>query len=223
MKRLTIMLAGAALAVSPALAQRIQTRGPTGPEPAPTAESVRANFAYASCLLRSNRTTPRILSLVPNTPEEQRSAFGVVMLTTSSCEGSGRRSPTSRIALRGMIAELLLERDFDVATGRRLDSPVRRFDMPTVAAAQRLPADAQAALTMLVIAECAVRANRAGAAQLFTTDPVTPQERAAFTALVPAIGGCIPQGANLSIQPRQMRGYLAEGAYRVLAAAPAGS
>lgn len=223
MKRLMIGLSAAALAASPVAAQRVQERGAAGAERPPTAELVRANFAYATCLLRSNRTAPRILALIPNTPDEQRSAFGAVMLTSSACGGSDRVAPTSRIALRGMIAELLLERDFDVASGRRLDSTARRFDMPTVAAAQRLPADAQASLTMLVIAECAVRADRAGAARLFATNPVSPEERAAFTALVPAISGCIPQGANLSIQPRQMRGYLAEGAYRVLAAAPTGS
>ncbi|HEY0115520.1 MAG TPA: hypothetical protein VGB54_07345, partial [Allosphingosinicella sp.] len=106
-------------------------------------------------------------------------------------------------------------------TGARRGSPAPRFAMPTVADAQRLSAESQAALVLVAIGECTARGNRAGLARLFGTAAGTPEERAAFVALAPAISACVPQGSSMALQPRSMRGYLAEGAYRVLSEAPA--
>jgi hypothetical protein len=190
-----------------------------GQEAPATSESLRANYAYANCVLRSTRLSTDILDTVPGSVREQRSAFWGVM-GSNSCNGSGRIPPATRPAMRGMVAELLLARDFDLAAGTSRSGPARRFDMPAGQAFSRLAPDAQASLLLIQFGECVARADRAGLARLFATAAGTPEERSAFIAIRPALGGCIPQGASFAIQPRSMRGYLAEGAYRVLAAAP---
>jgi hypothetical protein len=183
---------------------------------------MRAKYAFARCLLGSFQWSTLVIGAVPFSRSEERSASSAVR-ASNSCNGRERRPPATRVVLRGIMAELLLLRDFDLATGRRVHAPVRRFEMPAGRAFERLGADSQAALLLIQFGECVARADRAGLARLFATAAATSEERAALAALGPALNGCIPQGANFSMNARRMRGYLAEGAYRSLAAASGGS
>ena len=50
---------------------------------------------------------------------------------------------------------------------------------------------------------------------MLATDPRTPEETAALTALHPDFQACVPRGTTqLSYDPRFMRGFLAEALYR---------
>jgi hypothetical protein len=210
-----IALLSATLAAIPAVAQ---AQTPARP-PAPTAAELARNYAFVGCAMRGGSWASQLLHVTPNSPDEQRFAAAGGR-RSANCVTQTQAPPQSTGALRGIIAELLLRRDFNLATGARRSAPVARFAMPTVAAAQGLGTAEQASLVLVSIGECVARADRAGLGRLFATPAGTPEERAAFVALVPSIGACVPQGSSLPIQPRSMRGYLAEGAYRVLSAAP---
>jgi len=225
MKKLMVAALGAALLAGSAAAQdtdqqQMSSRRATAQEPPATPERLRANYAFARCVLGFQWST-LVIGAVPFSESERRSAFWAVR-GSNSCDGRERTPPATRIVLRGIMAEILLLRDFDVASGRVLHAPVRRFEMPSGRAFQRLAADSQAALVLVQFGECVARADRAGLARLFATAAATPEERAALAALGPALNGGIPQGARFSMNARQMRGYLAEGAYRAFAAAASG-
>ncbi|MEA3040630.1 MAG: hypothetical protein QOC65_119 [Sphingomonadales bacterium] len=227
MRKRTAALLAILLLALPARAQdtdqqQMSDRRATAQEPPATPERMRANYAFARCVLGSFQWSTLVIGAVPFSRSEESSAATAVR-ASNSCNGRGRTPPATRAVLRGIMAELLLLRDFDVASGRRLHAPVRRFEMPAGRAFERLGADSQAALLLVQFGECVARADRAGLARLFATPAATPEERAALAALGPALNGCIPQGAAFSMNARQMRGYLAEGAYRTLAAMASGN
>jgi hypothetical protein len=85
-----------------------------------------------------------------------------------------------------------------------------------------MSADTRSSLVFIAIGECAARANLPAVTALLATEVGTPEERAAFAAVVPALGGCVTEGVNFQMPPLQVRAYLAEGAYRNAIAARSG-
>lgn len=60
-------------------------------------------------------------------------------------------------------------------------------------------------------ADCVVFNDVAGSDALLRTIPASTAERAAARALVPALGKCLDQGAQLSMSPKSIRVYVADG------------
>ena len=81
-----------------------------------------------------------------------------------------------------------------------------------------MSAATRAEIVFIQIGQCAARLDAAGVTALLATPVGTPEERAAFRNIVPAIAGCVPQGISFQLPPLLMRAYLAEGAYRNVAA-----
>jgi hypothetical protein len=118
-------------------------------------------------------------------------------------------------AYRGMLAELLLLKDFSAIGTQSGKHMVHVF--PAVPAAQlaSLPLEQKAPLMMLTIAECAVRVEPAKAFEVFKTAFGSPEEKAAIKSLLPAFENCFPEGEQLTLNFENARYFLAEASYRV--------
>jgi hypothetical protein len=115
---------------------------------------------------------------------------------------------------RGPVAEVLFVADFAVAQATRARRNIRVFARPTDAELQQLSPFSRAATLMVEVGECVARADRESARALILSDVGDDQEKQAFSALTPSLSGCIPPGFELKISKFQLRGYIAEGAYR---------
>ena len=118
----------------------------------------------------------------------------------------------SSVQLRSIIAGTLYETRFPTV------QPART---PALAAAPLLKVDeattrpnAAALAPAYAMAAC-VAANHADPARaLLASEPATPAEQAAFTALNPSLGRCITGSPELNIDLRTLRGVIAESLYR---------
>jgi hypothetical protein len=66
-----------------------------------------------------------------------------------------------------------------------------------------------------VMSLCTVRAAPAEVAALLRTEAASPEEAAAFRAIVPSVTSCLRAGANLSLNRPNLRSILALAAYRL--------
>lgn len=225
--RLAVLVA-AALAASTASAQdtdalMMMGRSSTAPEIPEDSEALRATYALADCLAGQNPNALQVLASIPYSENEFRNAFWGSFEGTT-CRRTHESAPVSVRLLRGVIAERLLHSgNNSAATGRAARQ--QPFAMPGGPDLAGLDGRTRSAITLIQFGECVARADSAGLDLFLATNPTTPEERTAFAALQPALAGCIPQGASIRMSARQMRGYMAEGAYRnfVMASQGAGA
>ena len=181
-------------------------------------ETLRRVSAYGRCV--ATVMSAGILSRLPSSAEDLRSMSGSARF--SSCALGNLRFP--RIALRGIVAEYWFEHDFDANGAPRPNQTIAKvYESPNAEKLAKLTPDVRSGVVMVDVGTCVAKANRAGVASLLSTDAATPEEKAAYAALVPAIGGCLPAGVQLRMHRMLMRGYIAEGAYRAAAAANGGA
>jgi hypothetical protein len=62
---------------------------------------------------------------------------------------------------------------------------------------------------MVDFTDCTVLRDPAGADALLRTMPASEDERAAASALAPALGACLFEGQSVSLTPRSIRGFIA--------------
>ncbi len=118
-------------------------------------------------------------------------------------------------ALRGPVAEFYLKRDVDLDRWTPKHSPLKIFRMPTMGEIEKLSGDQRAGVVMLAIGTCVFNAGPAARcrfdAHVFR---LTRGGRRLRCPVAIAVGGCIPAGTQLKLSKFQLRGYLAEAAYR---------
>jgi hypothetical protein len=159
---------------------------------------------FSICVARKHRATA-LLEMLPYTNDESDYVFGQTRYGEINCGPENRKLLVGARFIRGGAAEYLLERsDFDEDI----------FDMPNNAEFAKLGPDTRSAIVFIQIGECAAKANPAGVTALLAAGVRTPEEKAAFDAVMPAVGGCIPEGLDFRIGRLLLRSYLAEGAYR---------
>jgi len=110
--------------------------------------------------------------------------------------------------LRGVIAEVVLDAD-----GRKgkLAPPFTGLTAETIAA---LDARGRSALRALDLAGCIVAAAPDTVTALIKSAPASSKEARVFEQLAPHLGPCLPSGAQMTLAKPQLRGFLAEAAYR---------
>jgi hypothetical protein len=159
------------------------------------------------------RGADKLLRLLPASQQSDRALFILADLHPTCAPGKDRLTFSVR-NYRGVLAEYLLKSDFDLATWTARGKPAKIFTAPSNEQLGRLSPDSRSAVVMTEIGTCVTAAEPAGVAALFAAEPGTPAENEAFSTVVPALGGCIPPGVEMKISKFQLRGYLAEGAYR---------
>lgn len=172
-------------------------------------DTLRRVATYGRCV--AEFVPGKLLSMLPSSPEDLKLVSGVARF--SSCSLGNLQFP--RIVLRGMVAEYRFEHDFGAGGGPKPGHMIQKiFETPNAEKLSKLTPDVRSSVVMVDVGTCVAKANSAGVAALLSTDAATAEEKTAYAALIPAIGGCLPGGVELRMHRMLMRGYLAEGAYR---------
>lgn len=184
----------------------------------PAQPSVENVYSVVDCLMeRGDGRLERVLSTVPGTMDAD-SYFIAGGINT--CRRRGAPVPSQAFYNRGAVAERLLYRDFDSigASPRGRAAPV--FAPVSDYYVRYAEEYARAALSMLDMASCVVRAEPQRSYGFFRTRRGSEAERAEIAAMMPAISGCVSRGENIDLSPPVFRAFLAEAAYRTAAGQP---
>jgi len=176
-------------------------------------EYLSAVRAYGECAARDQRMNSRnVLRDLPGSKESNQALFW--MLTGSnSCTDNGRAPNALPAAYRGLVAEYYLKQDFELPSFASKRSPVRVFS-ERMATGEALSGEAAMALPYIMIGSCLAKTDAAGLAALFASASSSDAEEAAFAALERSSAQCSRDDAQPIVNLFQLRGYLAEGAYR---------
>ena len=185
-------------------------------EPAPP--SVDNVYSVVDCLIqRHDRRLERVLSTVPGTMDAD-SYFVAGGINT--CGQRGTPVPSRAFYNRGAVAERLLYRDFETIGGQPRRRPAPVFAPVSNQYVEFAEEYARAALSMLDMAACVVRAEPQRSYGFFRTPRGSEAERGEIAALMPAISGCVSRGENIDLSPPIFRAFLAEAAYRAAVGRP---
>lgn len=182
--------------------------GSAAAEPAPPAEVIRA----AACsIARDAAPAVALLGTTPFSSAERTQAASFVR-GAQRCLRLRDQLATSAMVLRAAVAEALFEAQF--ATPAVARAPVMGAS-PLVRPTGGIAATAiQQLEPMYAIADCAAPRQPELVRAVLATEPRSPAEGTALTALHPAFRTCVTTGTSLSYDPRFMRGFLAEALYR---------
>ena len=130
----------------------------------------------------------------------------------------GRRSckvpETNAGILRGALAEQLFKADFGSigAQPRRELIEVFTIDLREL---QALDDNAKKRIDYVAFGTCVAASDPQRSSRLLTTTPESNEEKAILTELVPQFAGCLAEGERFTFSRADLRGSLAEGAYRL--------
>jgi hypothetical protein len=177
-------------------------------------DSIRRMYTYGWCVVQADPSrSRRILTVPPGSPEERAL---IQRISTDRClSGQGQvfYIDYGPQMLRGVIAEVVLDAD---GPKGKLAPP---FTGLTAAAIASLDEKGRGALQALDFAACVVGLAPDAVTAALRTRPASLKEGRAFQQLEPHLSPCLPQGARMTIAKPQLRGFLAEAAYRAAYAA----
>jgi len=219
---LTALALGAA---SPSLAQYgsqppppPQTPSGNSAQSSPAAAATPATPAElqagAACLVGNNAAVADpIFATAPFSPDERQQAIALIR-EMQRCLHQRQPMATAAFQLRGALAETVVESRFATPQAARTPplavAPLFRADLATARS------DAASMAPIYVMAECTVVQHPELVRAWLATTPATPEASAALQALNPAFSACVPagSGSQINIDPRHVRGVLAEDLYR---------
>jgi hypothetical protein len=161
-----------------------------------------------------------VLRFLPASGPSDKALFWMAM-SSNGC-GKGKTYNFNPRAMRGPVVESYLKRDFDLNGWRSKRSPQKTFAMPTMGEIDKLSPDQRAGVVMVAVGACVFKAAPAQVGAILRTSVSSAEEAAAFAALSQPLSTCVPAGSQLKMTRFQLRGYLAEAAYRSASAPPEG-
>jgi len=201
--------------VSPAQAQGDESRK------ASNKDSTRMMLEFAECTVKDRRMKPevdRFLAMSPADPE-----FGLLggKFAKDRCVPAAMSTVTMRFDSM-LFRYSLFEARYRIEFGKSA--------APVVAGLPPLDVDAEfsaagfdprgmSTLPPVVIflrqlGECVVRVDVANAHALIVARPYSKQEATALTAVMPALGECMPEGHTMKFSRPMLRGAIAEALYK---------
>ena len=163
---------------------------------------------YARCLIRSNNV--RVRAFVADFPETLKYQQRAKQMSTDECIGDGILGFNTGILRASLYSALYIDQ-FGRAPAPLATTPI---DYAKDAAGQEAEA-ANRYVVMRQFAECVVRADPAAARETVIAPIGSVREDAAYTALAPRLGPCLPQGSNIRFGRTALSGLLAEVLYRL--------
>ena len=153
----------------------------------------------------------KLLAAVPDSAEAQSAAEWLAQST--DCLNNGELKFRGDL-LRGPVAEYLFER---MQIAKPSDwAKINIFKAPSASERASDDAGQRAAIAMVLFGQCVAEKDMDAVRGLLAARADSPQESAAFGKLSPIMGGCAEKGVSLKVNRMQLRGYLAEGAYRAM-------
>jgi hypothetical protein len=179
--------------------------------PSDPAEIKRA-YKYADCLI-DYRVAVRLMRTRPASRESSDTIW-YFTYNGPSCRKDAPERQYAMNTLRGPIAEHLLRMYQANPEDVRRTKPIMFFPSPSIEQLGRLPDDVRASILMVEYGSCVAKADPPGVAHLLATEAASVNEGNAFTALNPTMAACLPPGQQLKLTKFQLRGFVAEGAFR---------
>ncbi len=177
-------------------------------------DSIRRMYTYGWCVVQADPAqSRRILTVPPGSTEERALIRKIETDRCLSGQGQVFYIDFEPQMLRGVIAEVVLDAD---GPKGKLAPPFTGLTAATIAA---LDEKGRSALRALDFAACVVGVAPDAVAAALKTRPASLKEARAFQQLVPHLSPCLPQGAQMTLAKPQLRGFLAEAAYRAAYAA----
>jgi hypothetical protein len=181
--------------------------------PAPAA--LQAAYGMAACMVkRSPAQSRHILAFAPTSDEAVQAFIAAHPADCLNESIEGNALTLKGPFQRGAIAEYLVLRDFSaIGVPKAKVGPI--YAAPDAATISRLKPVGQRTLEGLAVAECVVRAEPQKSFAVFGTRLGSEEERTALTALLPAVGRCVPAHRAVDMELASLRALLGEAAYRV--------
>ncbi|MGZ8352106.1 MAG: hypothetical protein ACXWUJ_03260 [Allosphingosinicella sp.] len=177
-------------------------------------DSIRRMYTYGWCVVQvAPSQSRRILTVPPGSAEERALLRKIETDRCLSGQGQVFYIDFEPQMLRGVIAEVVL--DADGGKGK-LAPPFTGLTAATIAT---LDDRGRSALRALDFAACIAGAAPDAVGAVLETRPASSKEDRAFQQLGPHLSPCLPKGARMTLAKPQLRGFLAEAAYRAAYAA----
>lgn len=179
------------------------------------ADAIRVLHQRAYCIVYQSSSASKILSVPPGSRAER----ALLRKLEAGCIGGAYHLNAHTQLIRGAIVEAILRLgDDNPSQGRRIRwvAPFAALSTAEVAA---LDQDGRVALSALDFAQCVYAAAPDRVRALLKTAPTYSPEQKAFKQLSEVFGPCLQQGVQITVSMPQLRGFLAEAAYRSIYAA----
>lgn len=213
MRRLAVQCVALAALACSATAATAQREAETGtrfkrpkpaeiPDKASMSEAERGRAAldqFGTCLVETNRD--RVTSALQADSDDKFTR----LTTNTECLRSGMLRFSADL-LRGALYASLYRRDYG-------DAPVLIAEQ-TIDFGQMSPATIQPATGMLMVADCVLRKDLKNARDFVVLPTGAVAETAAFVAIRPHLGPCVPAGQEVALSKNAIEGALAEALYR---------
>jgi len=173
-------------------------------------DAIRALHSRAYCIVYRSSSASGILAVPPGSQAERT----LLRQLVPGCMGGAYHLDVQGQLLRGAIVEEVLRvGDNNRTDGRRMRwvAPFTGLNAADVAA---LDEQGRLALGALDFAQCIQAAAPDAVQALLATRPTYSPEQDAFRQLSPFLGPCLQEGVRITISRPQLRGFLAEAAYR---------
>jgi len=207
--------AAAQYGVPPPDSQHQSARQRQAGQPAPQAPTTvgAADLSLGvACQLAADAASLEPMLATPPYSVREREDGARILRLIQRCQRSRGALTTSSALLRAAIAEALYESRFaTVQAARSPEVPVASFLQ--VAAATTRP-DAAGLVPAYAMAQCTAARHPEPIRALLATEPGTPAEAAALTALNPAFVSCVTGSLTLNMDMKTLRGVLAESLFR---------
>ncbi|MDF7773885.1 hypothetical protein P1X14_01390 [Sphingomonas sp. AOB5] len=195
------LLASLALMTAPQQGNRV---------PVATESAVESTQAFVACAANDLTLVQGLFGAMPGTSGE---SDAIAALLSKGCRTMGDFA-VDPATVRGSMAEALFERDYGTLDGAARPGKVSMFTMPMPGSYQSLYPRTRYAIGMLAYGDCIVQAAPKESVAMMLTAPGSSNERTAFSALAPVMGECLNDGDKITFTRTQLRGVIAEAAYR---------
>jgi len=169
------------------------------------AEAIKTLDRFGQCVAEQRTDAIMFLSTLPESKEEHKQALRI---STSNCLHGGMLKFRANL-LRGTVAELLLRQDQKVL--HRVGAKYT-FDMPSAESLSSASDGQRTAIALVLFGQCVAHEQPEAVQALLKTNVESRTEAGAFAPLKDAMTKC--SAVDFKADRFQMRGYLAEGAYR---------
>lgn len=181
--------------------------------PPADAARVMRDFAHCAAKLHTGDALA-LLSTKRGSAAEQTAARRLGSISDGCLSRHNASVRFDRMLLRGGVAEALYLRRFAKS------GPPATMAHPRVDPAMF---ETKAFAVLADFANCVAVAQPGSVHALLLSEPGSPDEEGAITALTPALSPCLPAGLDADFSPSQLRAYLAEALYGLSAGTPAES
>ncbi len=194
----------------PCLVTCLMVTGVDAKEPHRNVDALKSMDAFGRCVGRHQADGMKLLATVPTSHEEYEQASRIsTFISASTCLPS-RQLRFKASLLRGAVAEILLRNGQKALHAAKI---VHAFQPPPPDTLADAPEGQRTAVALVLFGECVAYEDPGGVMNLLKTPVESQAEIAAFMPLKKPMSIC--SEVTFKVDRFQMRGYLAEGAYRV--------